>query len=369
MLIINWRDIKNPLAGGAEVYLQEIFRRIVARGHGVTQLAVRFPGASETESIDGIRVIRFGGAQTFNFAVWRRLNRTLKSEHYDIVIDDQNKIPFYSPWFCDKPVLILMMHMFRKSIFTEVSFPFAAYVYLAESLIPHCYKNNQFAVLSPSSSRDLLAFGIPAERQTIIPPGTDTARFRPDPSLKRENLILHVGRLKRYKSTDQLLQAAKLLSAKRQDFRVKIVGDGDDLPRLRALSAELALDRFVEFTGFVPEEDKIKLYRQSALLVENSIKEGWGLIVMEANACGTPVVSSRSPGLVDAVDEGRTGFLYQYGNVPELAQRIEQLLDNPALRAEMGRNAIAWAAKYTWDHAADAMLKVIERVVAQRPGP
>src|SRR5512137_549454 len=98
ILVINWRDVKNPLAGGAEIYFQEIFRRIVARGHEVTQLAVNFPGAARTEVIDGIRIIRRGGANTFNFAVWAGLNRILKDGSYDVVIDDLNKIPFYSPW-------------------------------------------------------------------------------------------------------------------------------------------------------------------------------------------------------------------------------------------------------------------------------
>ena len=73
ILVINWRDVKNPLAGGAEIYFQEIFRRIVARGHDVTQLAVNFPRASKTDLIDGIRIVRMGGANTFNFAVWAGL--------------------------------------------------------------------------------------------------------------------------------------------------------------------------------------------------------------------------------------------------------------------------------------------------------
>lgn len=363
ILVINWRCVKNPLAGGAEVYFQEIFKRIAARGHTVTQLAVQFPGASQEEVIDGIRVIRFGGPTTFNFAVARRLNGILKQDRYDVVVDDLNKIPFFSPWFCDKPVLVLMMHMFRKSIFAEVPFPLAAYVYFAESLIPFCYKNNFFAVLSPSSKRDLLAFGIPESHQTVIPPGTDTVRFCPDFSRKRENLILHVGRLKRYKSTDHLLAACQLLSRSRQDFTVKIVGDGDDLPRLRSLSRQLGLEKIVEFTGYVPESEKILLYQQAALLVENSIKEGWGLIVMEANACGTPVVAARSPGLVDAVVEGETGFLYEYGDIPELASRIGELLDNPTLRGRMGINGVAWARRFSWESAAEKMLQVLEETL------
>jgi glycosyltransferase involved in cell wall biosynthesis len=349
ILVVNWRDVKNPLAGGAEIYLQEIFRRIVSRGHEVTQLAVRFPGSSVEDTIDGIRIIRLGGANTFNFAVWRNLNRILRKGSYDLVIDDLNKIPFYSPWFCDKPVLVMMMHLFRKAVFSEVSFPFATYVYLTESLIPWCYKNNQFAVLSPSSKRDLLAFGIREEKLVVIPPGTDTDRFRPDLSRKGESLILHVGRVKKYKSTDHLLEAASRLKQAGKAFQVKIVGDGDDLPRLKELSARLGLNGVVEFTGFISE---------------NSIKEGWGLIVMEANACATPVVAARSPGLVDSVQDRKTGFLYEYGNIAELTERLGQLLDDPQLRRTMGEAGVEWAGSFSWDSATDKMLAVIERAVS-----
>ncbi|MEO0107831.1 MAG: glycosyltransferase family 4 protein [candidate division WOR-3 bacterium] len=366
ILVINWRCARNPLAGGAEVYLQEIFKRIVERGHSVTQLAVRFPGSSEIEILDGIRVVRFGGAQTFNFAVWARLDRILREGDFDLVIDDLNKIPFYSPWFCDRPVLALMMHVFRASIFREVALPFATYVYLTESLIPACYKNNLFAVLSPSSRDDLARMGVRNEQMTVIPPGTDSLRFHPDWSRKGENLILHVGRLKRYKSTEHLLQAVQILKSRGRAFQVKIVGEGDDLPRLRELSTKLGLDTCVQFTGFVPEARKVELYQSAAVLVENSVKEGWGLIVMEANACGTPVVAARSPGLVDSVCDGKTGLLYDYGDVKSLAEKLELLLDSPDLRREMGENGVAWAGRYSWDRAADAMLELICRA-AMKP--
>lgn len=363
ILVINWRDIKNPLAGGAEVYFQEIFKRIATAGHSVTLLCVKFPGANESEVIDNIEVRRIGGANTFNFAVYRQLKDIVEQENYDIVIDDLNKIPFFSPWHIKKPVLVMMMHLFRGSIFKEVFFPFGAYVYLSESFIPLCYKNQLFVALSESSKKDLLKFGIDGQRIVVVPPGTDTVKFRPDFSKKGEKLIIHVGRLKKYKSADHLIMAAKLLTAKRKDFKVMILGDGDDLPRLKELNSKFGLEQIVQLTGFVPEIQKIEVYQKAAILVENSVKEGWGLIVMEANACGTPVVSSRVPGLVDSVIENKTGFFYEYGNIEELAQKIERLLDDEALRTEMGKNGIEWANQLTWDKTADKMMDAIERAI------
>lgn len=363
ILVVNWRCIRNPLAGGAEIYLQEIFRRLVARGHQVTQMAERFAGSPADEIIDGIRVVRMGGKLTFNFAAGRHVGRIAEEGRYDIVVDDLNKIPFYSPWHTKKPVLVVLMHLFRASIFRETVPPLAAYVWLTESMIPWAYKDRLFAVLSDSSKKDVVRLGIPEEQITVIPPGTDFDMFRPDPSVRREPVLLHVGRLKKYKSTDHLLQAARILKQKGRRFRVVVVGAGDDLPRLKKLAATLAIADIVQFTGFVPEETKLDWYRRSYLLSENSVKEGWGLIVMEANACGTPVVVARSPGLVDSSRDGVNGLFYDYGDVPGLAEKLDRLLTDDALRKKLGEQAIKWAAQWTWDKAADDMEKAIRQAI------
>lgn len=368
MLVINWRCTKNPLAGGAEVYFQEIFSRLVARGHHVTLLCERFRGSEPEEFIGGIRTIRVGGKLTFNFTAARQVDRLADSLNADVVIDDLNKIPFYSPWHTKRPVLAILMHLFRGSIFKETLPPMAAYVWLAETMIPLAYKRCRFAVLSESSKKDTAKVGIDPTRITVIPPGTDFDRFRPDTSVAREPVVLHVGRLKKYKSTDHLLQAAAKLKARGVKFTTVIVGDGDDKPRLEALAAKLELADSVRFTGFIPEAEKVNWYRRAAVLVENSVKEGWGLIVMEANACGTPVVVARSPGLVDSSRDGVNGLMYDYGDVPALAEKLERLLTDEALRARLGQQAIEWAKQWTWDGAADAMERAIEETLNDRRG-
>lgn len=363
ILVVNWRCVKNPLAGGAEIYLQEICRRLVQRGYEITLLAERFAGSALEEDIDGIRVKRLGGKWTFNWSVYRHIGALVREGNFDIVIDDLNKVPFYSPWFTDKPVLVLLMHLFRKSIFREAIAPFALYVYLTESLIPLAYKNCLFAVLSESSKGDVVRLGVARQQITVVPPGTDFARYQPDPGVKKEPVVLHVGRLKKYKSTEQLFYAARLLKDKGRVFRVVVVGTGDDLPRLEALVEKLGLGEIVHFTGYVPEEEKIQWYQRSALLVESSIKEGWGLIVIEANACATPVVVARSPGLVDSSRDGVNGFFYDYGDIVQLAEKIDLLLTDEALRNRLGAQAVSWARQWTWEGAADKIETLIKETV------
>ncbi|MEO0085553.1 MAG: glycosyltransferase family 4 protein [candidate division WOR-3 bacterium] len=362
VLVVNWRCIRNPLAGGAEVYFQEVFSRLVRRGYEVTLLAERFPGSAAEETIDGVRVVRAGGKWTFNFTAGRLVGRLAESLDADIVIDDLNKIPFFSPWHTRRPVLAILMHLFRSSIFRETLPPLAAYVWLAETMIPLAYRNCRFAVLSESSKQDTVRVGIRPEQITVIPPGTDFSRFEPAPVAGRDPVVLHVGRLKKYKSTDHLIRAARLLRDKGLDFRVVILGDGDDLPRLRKLATKLQLEGTVEFAGFVPEFEKVKWYRRAAMLVESSAKEGWGLIVMEANACGMPVVVADSPGLRDSSRDGVNGLMYPFGDVAALAGHIERLLTDEPLRQRLGRQAIDWARQWTWDAAADRMQAVIEQV-------
>jgi glycosyltransferase involved in cell wall biosynthesis len=366
MLVVNWRCPRNPLAGGAEVYLQEVFSRLVSRGHQVTLLSERFAGAAADDMIQGIRVIRAGGKFTFNFTAGRQVGRLAEAINADVVIDDLNKIPFFSPWHTKRPVLAVLMHLFRESIFRETLPPMAAYVWTAETMIPLAYKRCRFAVLSESSKRDTVKVGIDPARIAVIPPGTDFGRFRPDASVAREPVVLHVGRLKRYKATDHLLQAARVLKGRGVNLTTVIVGDGDEKPRLEALAAKLGLDAEVRFTGFIPEAEKVNWYRRAAVLVENSVKEGWGLIVMEANACGTPVVVANSPGLRDSSRDGANGLMYEYGDVPSLADKLQKLLSDAALRRRLGQQAIAWAKQWTWEGAADAMEKAAEAAISAR---
>ena len=365
MLVVNWRCPKNPLAGGAEVYLQEIFSRLVARGHRVTLLSERFAGAATEDVVEGVRIIRAGGKFTFNFTAGRQVGRLAEALNADVVVDDLNKIPFYSPWHTERPVLAILMHLFRGTIFREAVPPLAAYVWLAETMIPWAYRRCRFAVLSASSKQDTVKVGIDPARITVIPPGTDFTRFQPDAAVAREPVVLHVGRLKRYKATDHLLQAARKLKERGLKFTTVIIGDGDDKPRLEALAAKLGLDDEVRFTGFIPEEEKLNWYRRSAVLAENSVKEGWGLIVMEANACGTPVVVANSPGLRDSSKDGINGLVYDYGDTAGLADRLERLLTDSALRERLGRQAIDWARQWTWEAATDKMEKVIQDAVSE----
>jgi hypothetical protein len=169
ILVLNWQDIKNPLGGGAEVHLHEIFKRVVARGHSVTLYSSKFPGSKETEEIDGLHVIREGGRYLFNFHVPWRYQSQFRKEGFDVVVDDINKIPFYTPTFVDKPLAGIVHHLFGKAIFLEAPFIPASYVYFAEKVAARVYRNTPMAVVSESTRQELIGLGFSAANIVIVP--------------------------------------------------------------------------------------------------------------------------------------------------------------------------------------------------------
>ncbi|MFN0151005.1 MAG: glycosyltransferase family 4 protein [bacterium] len=366
VLVINWRDIRNPEAGGAEVHLHEIFRRVAAAGHEVSLLAHAWRGAPRDETIDGIRVYRRGRRNTFNFGVPFALRGALDPARFDVVVDDLNKIPFYTPLYVRRPLLVVVHHFFGESIFHEAPLPIALYVYLHEALVPFVYRAARFVTVSDSSRDELTRRGIPAERVSLVMNAVDADIYRAaSPDEKTRDLIVYVGRLKKYKRIDLLIRAMKRVVAARPAARLVVVGEGDRRPALEALARDLQLNGSVEFTGFVGSDKKVELLRRAALSANPSPKEGWGVTVIEANACGTPVIASDVPGLRDAVVDGQTGRLIPFGAEQRLASEIVELLEDDTERARLAGGAVAWARRFSWDASAEAMIEVLKSVAAR----
>lgn len=366
ILVINWQDIKNPLGGGAEVHLHEIFSRIARMGHEVTLYCSSFPGAPAEEVIDGIRVIRQGGRETFNFYVPFAYLTRFRHEHFDIVIDDLNKIPFFTPLYVRKPLIAIAHHLFDRSIFLEASFPVASYVYWMERLALWMYRraNIPFMVVSPSTQEEFLRRGYDIKSLPIIYNCVDHTRYKAGGTKSPQPLIGYFGRLKKYKSVDHLLQAIPSLRKAIPELQVAIIGEGDDRPRLEALSKELGLEGCVKFTGFVSEDEKVKLLQQMWVKVAPSSKEGWGLTVLEANACGTPVVASNVPGLRDAIKDNETGLLYEFGNVPELTGKLLRVLNDGELRNRLASNALQFSKQFDWDVVARITVEELRKTMS-----
>ena len=208
--------------------------------------------------------------------------------------------------------------------------------------------------------------GIPAQQISVIPCGIDTDFYKQDITSEPEKgRLLFVGRLKKYKGVQHLLKAMKILQSRDISTNLTIIGQGDYSHALKLLVGKLHLQDNVSFEGFISQEDKLRWLQKTSVAVFPSAKEGWGLTVIEANCCGTPVVASDSDGLRDSVKNGETGILVKHEDPVALADALESILTNSEKREGLSRNALLWASSFNWDHTGEKMLEVINRTVKE----
>jgi glycosyltransferase involved in cell wall biosynthesis len=367
ILAVNWQDREHPLAGGAEIHLHAILSRIAARGHEVTLLVGGWSGCPRRVTLDGMAVHRVGTRATFPFVVhaaWRREHRPRGD---DVLIEDINKVPLYTPRWGARRVVAWVPHLFGDAAFQELGIPLATAVWLAERPLGWVYRRTPFEAISHSTADDLVARGIPRALVRVNHPGIDATHYTPDAAARAAvPTFAYLGRLKRYKGVHHVIHAFARVVREVPAARLEIAGAGDYRPALEALVASLDLTGSVRFLGFVDEAGKLALLRRAWALALASPKEGWGLTNVEAAACGTPVVASDAPGLRESVRDGETGFLVPHGDLDRLAAAFRALATDPARVAAMGSAGRAFATGFTWDRAADAALAHLTEIVSSR---
>jgi glycosyltransferase involved in cell wall biosynthesis len=366
ILVVNWQDRENPYAGGAEIHLFEIFGRLAGRGHRVRLVCSGWSGAPNRTTVDGIEIERTGTRGSFALLGRRAVRRAIVAEPPDVLVEDINKLPLFLAGMTVQPFCAIVPHLFGVTAFEEVAWPAAAIVWLSERPLARAYRRAWFHAISESTRDDLIARGVPGNRVRVIHPGVDTARYTPGSAATRaaQPSFLYVGRLKRYKGIALALRALALARGRRADLTLDIAGTGDYRPELERLAAALGVGEAVRFHGFVSEDAKIELLRRAWANVFPSPKEGWGITVIEAAACGTPSLASDSPGLRDSVRHGRTGFLVPHGDVDGLAARMLELADAPPLVATLGAEARRFAEELTWDRTAQCTERHLQDIIA-----
>jgi glycosyltransferase involved in cell wall biosynthesis len=367
ILIFNWRDITHPQAGGAERYIHEIGKRL-AKNHKVILWCGKYSGCKEVEEIDGIRIIRNGSkirVSVFDPTIYVLAGldylSKLRKERFDVVIDSISGLPFFTPLFTKKPKIAILHHLNRGIFFKEVSFLPALISYLGELAIPAFYRDVQFITVSESSRKELINLGISPTKISVVYNGVDSSLFSKRYEKSSCPLIVYFGRLKRYKRVDLLIRAMKIVSKEVPDAKLVIAGSGDAESELKALVDELDLKDSVLFRGYVDEDEKAELLGSAWVFVTPSSKEGWGITVIEANACGTPCIAYDVPGLRDSIRNGETGLLIKEdGDVEALAESIVKVLRDDSLRKNLSERALDWAKNFSWDKSAKKFIEVLE---------
>ncbi len=365
ILALNWQDLKNPLSGGAEVHLEELLRRLSSMGHQVTLFCSNYAGGAPEETVEGVRIVRRGSRFDFNFVAPFHLRRLVKQESFDILLEDINKIPFYTPLYLNIPTLVVIPHLFATTVFQEINFILGSYIYCAERPMATVYRRRKFNVISESTAADLKERGIPEKNITVVHCGIDNSTYFHDPAIEKYETptIIYLGRLKKYKCVQHLISSLQLLRQTVPKARLMIVGAGDYMEALKSHTASLGLEDCVEFTGFVDSADKVERLRRAHVCVCPSTKEGWGLTNIEANACGTVVVAANVAGLRDSVRDNESGFLYPHGDIEALTEKIRTVITNDIERERLEAGALAWSKQFSWDSAAAAFMKNINETL------
>lgn len=318
MLFLSWRDINHPKRGGAEIYTHEMLKEVDKKQYKFVHISPLSKGKDgqnnkKSETIDGVVYLRYGN--NFTVILHAMAYYIKNRKRIDYVVDQCNSHRFFTPFWVSKKKRVLFIHQLTREIWEmNLRFPFGWMASKLENVMLWIYRKNKVITVSDSTKKDLVSVGIPEKNITILPEGID---FTPWPlEEKKEAAIIefsYVGRYSAYKGIDDAVEAFCQLYAENKDIHLNIVGKKNDayieeklIPIIKKYRVP---EKCITYWGFVSEEKKLEIMHDSYCMLFPSKREGWGLTVTEAAAVGTPSIVYNSPGLVDAVDKGRCGYM------------------------------------------------------------
>jgi glycosyltransferase involved in cell wall biosynthesis len=358
--MIAWRDLDDPEAGGSEVHAAHIASAWAAAGIDVTMRASSVAGHPMVTTRDGYRAVRKSGRYTVfpRTAMSGVLGRTGGG---DGLVEIWNGMPFFSPLWSRRPTIVLLHHV-HAEMWRMVLKP-AALARVGEliefKLAPPVYRRSRILTLSSSSKAEIVELlRIPADHIEVVPPGISPT-FRPGRARSPHPLVLAVGRLVPVKRFHILVDALVALKARQPDLEAVIVGEGYERPALEAQVHAAGAAGWLRLPGRLDDADLLSLYQRSWVLASTSLREGWGMTITEAAACGTPAVVSDIAGHHDAVAPGRSGLLVPPDGGAPLVDALDGVIRDDVLRARLGAGAIEHAGRFTWEASARGTLAAL----------
>lgn len=352
--------------------MHEHMKGWVGAGHSVTLFSSYYKGGKKQETVDGIDIIRWGvqllGVHVLA-AFWYLFSGHPK---FDLVIDQFHGIPFFTPFYVRTKKLAVIQEVAREVwLMNSLPKPLNLIIgytgYLLEPLIFLFYKNTIFMTGSESTKKDLVRFGIPSENINIVPHGV----LAPKPEFlglrSKVKTVIYLGALTKDKGVEDALKTFSILN-KMGEFNFWVVGRASPkyLNKLKLLSNKYGISKKVRFWGYVTQRKKFELLSKAYVLINPSVREGWGLVNIEANSAGTPVVSYNSPGLVDSVGNGISGVIVGDNTPREMASVVEKIINNKNLYKRLHKGAISWSKKFSWKNSTALSLMLIDRFKNKR---
>lgn len=356
ILWLSWRDIKNPNSGGAELVAYETAKRLVRAGNSVTIATASFPRLKNNETIDGIKIIRSGNRFTCRLLAYINYQKFYKGK-IDVVVDEINTIPFFTNFYVKEKKVVLIHQLAREFWWSEIFFPLNLIGYIMEPFYLRTYRNLPTIACSRSTKIDLKKLGF--KNISLYHHGLSLKPLSKLPP-KNTQQILYIGRLTKPKGPQDTIVAFIKINKKIPNSRLKIVGQGKPkfVQYLKLIIKNNQLEGLVEILGFVTEKEKRRLLKQSKIVLIPSVREGWNMVPIEANAFGVIPIGYNVPGLKDSIQNGKTGLLSK-PNPQNLASTAIKLLSNPKLQKTLSSNGLLWAKQFNFEKTYQSFKKII----------
>lgn len=365
LLFLSWRDIKSPKHGGAEVFTHEMLKQADHSKFRIIHFSPMFEGASEDENIDGVRYIRKGTVISVIFEAAKFYGANKNRINY--VVDQCNTHRFFTKFWVPKEKRIFFIHQLTREIWYHQSgFPVNIIGSMTESALLGLNKKDPTMTVSPSTKQDLVDAGFSENTVTILPEGLDFNAW-PESSFEpkeKDPTFIYVGRYSHYKGIHHAIEAFGKIKETYPNAKFWVVGKKNKSychKVLEPLCVEYNLSfgppeaqADVTCWGFVSEEKKLELMSRAHAMVFPSIREGWGLIITEAAAVGTPSIVYNAPGTRDAVDFGNAGFMCRENTPESLASMMKESIENQTSYEDMKQKAHNFAKGFNWKNTAKA---------------
>ena len=373
ILFLVYRDIKNPSSVGGDYYLWELAKGLHELGNEVTVVCNHFKESENIEVIDGIQVIRLHGSLSLPVKIFNLYMKELKSK-YNIVIEEAiggQRFPYFASLYI-KEQLIAVWHQKHEKIFIEqYPYPIALLLTLLEKMLAIIYRKRMIITASKGAKEKLLTLGFSRNNIKVVNDGVGILFQNPNIHKVRKNIVVCLGKLRRYKRFDQavsiLLFVRKYLN---EDYKLVIAGkiseiDSKYLVFLKRYAKKLRAKDWIEFRTNISEEEKLQLLETAKVLLQPSPIEGFSIVIVEANRCGTPVVVSDGVPR-DVVIDGYNGFVYTFGDIETAAKKLAKILNNNDLWEKMSKNAINWSQQFVWSKSVNNLFEILKRLSAKQ---
>lgn len=360
ILWFTWKDREHPLTGGAEVVNEELAKRLVRDGHEVHFVVGGFAGGTTETTRDGFRITRVGNRFTLYWLAYRYYKQHLQG-WADKIIDEVNTIPFFAPLYAKEPVVLFVHQLAREIWFYEMFFPLSLIGYLIEPIYLWMLRKTKTITVSESTKQDLIRYGFKKEAIQIISEGIECAPVTSLEAIQKEPVptMLVFGSLRAMKQPLEVVRAFEIAKKSIPALRLLIAGKAEGAYGKRVLEAARTslYAKDITYLGKLSQEEKIRLFQRVHLLAVASVREGWGLVVTEANSQGTPAVVYDVPGLRDSVKDGVTGVVCKENTPEGMAREIVGMLEDTGKWEGLRKEGLKWSNEITFEVGYTSFLK------------